>query len=118
MYSRYQAVLLLHYIPDPFLISLLFFTSYSTEKMTIHIQTIHSMQMRDYEMRNTDTVTDVKKRLQEDTGIKATKLVLISGGVELRDNCLLFNCSEYSCQHTTLQLMLPMTGTVCWVCRL
>ena len=64
-------------------------------------------------MRNTDTVADVKKRLQEEENFKATRLMLISGGVELKDNCLLFNCSGYSCQHITLQLMLPMTGTVC-----
>ena len=78
--------------------------------MKIHIQIMHSKRFIEYEMRNTDTILDVKKRLQEDTSVTSTILVLISGGVELMDKCLLFDCSEYS-EHTTLQLMLPMTST-------
>ena len=101
-----------------YLILLFLSTIFCIEKMTIHIQIIHSKRMIEYEMRNTDTVADVKKKLQEEINIKATRVVLISGGVELKDNCLLFNSSAYSCQHATLQLMLPMTGTVCWVCWL
>ena len=85
--------------------------------MTVQIQTVHSELMRGYEMRNTDTVADVKKKLQEEMNIEATGLTLISGGVELKDDCLLFNCSAHGYQHATLKLMLPMTGMcVCLVC--
>ena len=89
----------------------IFYITLYTEKMAMHIQIIHSKRMIEYEMRNTDTVADVKKKLQEELSIKGNRLVLISGGVELKDNCLLFNSSAYSCQHATLKLMLPMTGT-------
>lgn len=82
------------------------------ELMRIHIHIIHSKGMKEYEMKNTDTVRDVKKKLQEDIGVTtATKLVLISGGVELNDDCLLCHCSAH-CDHSTLQVMLPMTSTI------
>lgn len=95
---------------------LLTITLHCIEHLRIHVQTIHSGMMREYEMRNTDTVEDVKKRLQEEINIKASRLVLICGGVELRDNCLLFNCSAFGCHHTTLKLMLPMTGKYNIIC--
>ena len=85
--------------------------------MKIHIHIIHSKRMIEYEMRNTETVGDVKKRVQEDIGVTTTtKLVLISGGVELKDDCLLCHCSAH-CEHSTLQVMLPMTSmsTLCTV---
>ena len=98
-------------------ISLLLATTlHCIEKLSIHVQIIHSGRMREYEMRNTDTVEDIKKSLQEEINVKASRLVLICGGVELRDNCLLFNCSAFGCQHSTLKLMLPMTGKYCIVC--
>ena len=62
-------------------------------------------------MKNTNTVREVKKKLQEDIDVTtAAKLVLISGGVELKDDRLLCHCSAY-CDHSTLQVMLPMTST-------
>ena len=80
------------------------------ELMKIHIHVIHSKRVIDCEMRNTSTVRDIKKKVQENIGVTtATKLVLISGGVELKDDCLLCHCSAY-CDHSTLQLMLPMTS--------
>ena len=66
--------------------------------------------MIEYEMSNTNTVGDIKKKLQEEIGVAvATKLVLISGGVELKDDCLLCHCSAH-CEHSTLQVMLPMAS--------
>ena len=65
--------------------------------------------MREYGMRNTDTVADAKKRLREEISVAASRLVLISGAEELKNNCLVFCCSA-CCKHTTLQLMLPMTS--------
>jgi len=77
--------------------------------MKIHIHIIHSKRMDEYEMRNTDTVGDVKERLQKEMDLMASQLVLVSGGVELKDDCLLFHCSMY-CEHSILQLVLPMTS--------
>ena len=76
--------------------------------MKIHIHIIHTKHMSEYEMRNTDTVGDVKERIREDMDVaNTTKLVVYSGGMELKDDCLLCCCSEHS-EHSTLQVMLPM----------
>lgn len=77
------------------------------DMVKIHIHIIHSKRIHDYEMKNTDTVGDVKKKLQKDMGVKATKLVLVSGGVELKDKCLLVHCSAHY-ENATLKLVLPM----------
>lgn len=82
--------------------------------MKIHVQVMHSKRIIEYEMRNTDMVGDVKKRIQEEIDVTANKLVLISGGMELSDGCLLFQCSSTpvdSSDHRTLQLVLPMIST-------
>ena len=79
--------------------------------MKIHIHIIHSQRVIEYEMSNSDTVGDVKKRIQEYIGVtNTTKLVVYSGGIELKDDHLLYCCSTH-CEHSTLQVMLPMTST-------
>ena len=85
-------------------------TFYIIESMIIHVSILHLRTSYTYEMRNTDTVRDVIKKVQKDIGVSTTvKLVLISGGVELKDDCLLCHCSAH-CEQSTLQVMLPMTS--------
>jgi len=73
------------------------------------VQVIHSHRMVDCEVETTDTVADIKQRLTREVHVPINEQILISGGVELKDDCLLSDCCVH-CEHSTLQLMISMDG--------
>jgi len=79
--------------------------------MKITVQIIHSRRMVDCEVETTDTVADIKQRLAKEDDVLDNEQILVSGGVELRDDCLLSDCCVH-CEHSTLQLMILMGNAV------